>query len=142
MQQLGGPSTPAVGWALGMERLMLVLEAAASADADGAAAKLTSKKAPDFYLVNRGEQAETYALRLARQLRAAGVFVELDGSGAAFGKQFKRADRSGAAWAAVIGDEEAKAGELLLKPLLVKGEERRVPLDDPAQIVAVLRKVT
>ncbi len=142
VQQLGGPPTPAVGWALGMERLMLVLEAAASTDPDGAAARLTSEKAPDLYLVNRGEQAEALALRLARQLRAAGLSVELDGSGAAFGKQFKRADRSGAAWAAVIGDEEAEAGELLLKPLLVKGEERRVALDDPSQLVAVLETAT
>ena len=115
---------------------MMVLEAAASACTDGAAAKLTSEKAPDLYLVNRGEKAEAVALRLARQLRAAGVFVELDGSGAAFGKQFKRADRSGAAWAAVIGDHEAESGYLLLKPLYVKGQEGRVALDDPAQIVA------
>ena len=42
----------------------------------------------------------------------------------------------------MIGDEEAKAGELLLKPLLVKGEERRVALDDPAQLVAVLQTAT
>lgn len=74
---------------------MLVLEAAAAANPDGAAFRLTATPVPDLYLVNRGEQAETLALALARQLRAAGVSVELDGSGAAFGKQFKRADRSG-----------------------------------------------
>ncbi len=142
VQQLGGPPTPAVGWALGMERLMLVLEAAASEDIDGDAAKLTSKKSPDLYIVNSGQHAEALSLGLARQLRASGVCVELDGSRAAFGKQFKRADRSGAAWAAVIGEEEVKAGELLLKPLLVKGEERRVALDDPAQLVAVLQTAT
>ncbi|WP_067326861.1 histidine--tRNA ligase [Synechococcus sp. MIT S9504] len=142
VQQLGGPHTPAVGWALGMERLMLVLDAAAAADADGAAATLISEKAPDLYLVNRGDQAEVVALKLARQLRAAGVSVELDATGAAFGKQFKRADRSGASWAAVIGDEEAKAGELLLKSLLVNGEEHRVLLDDPAQLIAVLQATT
>ena len=82
-----------VGWALGIERL--VQEAAAAANPDGAAFRLTATPVPDLYLVNRGEQAETLALALARQLRAAGVSVELDGSGAAFGKQFKRADRSG-----------------------------------------------
>jgi len=139
VQQLGGPPTPAVGWALGMERLMLVLEAAASADDDGIAARLTSKKPPDLYLVNRGEQAEAVALRLASQLRASGVSVELDGSGAPFGKQFKRADRSGASWAVVIGDEEAETGQLRIKPLLMKGEELQVALDDSAQLVAVLR---
>ncbi len=137
VQQLGGPPSPAVGWALGMERLMLVLEA--SADSQESASRGMSEKAPDLYLVNRGEHAEAVALRLARKLRAAGVSVELDGSGAAFGKQFKRADRSGAAWALVIGEEEVESGQILLTPLLVKGEEHRVALDDPAQILALLR---
>ena len=68
--------------------------------------------------------------------------VELDGSGAAFGKQFKRADRSGAAWAAVIGDEEAEAGQLRLKPLLADGEERFLALNDPDAVVAVLQTTT
>ena len=79
---------------------------------------------------------------LARQLRAAGVSVELDGSGAAFGKQFKRADRSGAQWAAVIGDEEVESGQIRLKPLLIQAEERQVALKDPAAVVAVLQTNT
>ena len=139
VQLLGGGPTPAIGWALGMERLMLVLEAAASSDPDGAAATLTATSAPDLYLVNRGEQAEAAALVLARQLRAAGISVELDGSSAAFGKQFKRADRSGAQWAAVIGDEEVEAGQIRLKPLLIQAEEQQVDLKDPAAVVAVLQ---
>ena len=137
--QLGGPATPAVGWALGMERLLLVLEAAAAADPVGAASRLAATRTPDLYLVNRGEQAEAVALVLARQLRAAGVCVELDGSGSAFGKQFKRADRCGARWAAVIGDEEAEAGQLRLKPLLAKDEERCLALKDPDAVLAVLQ---
>ena len=142
VQQLGGPPTPAIGWALGMERLMLILEAAAQADPEGAAAKIAAERAPDLYLVNRGQQAELVALALARQLRAAGLSVELDDSAAAFGKQFKRADRSRAAWAAVIGEEEAEAGQLRLKPLLADAEERRVSLDDPSAVVAVLQTNT
>jgi histidyl-tRNA synthetase len=142
VQQLGGPPTPAIGWAMGMERLMLVIEKAASTETNGIAARLTSKKPPDLYLVNRGDQAEAVALRLARQLRAAGLSVELDGSGSPFGKQFKRADRSGATWALVIGDDEAEAGQLRFKPLLVKGEEQRVALDDLPLLVKVLRTGT
>ena len=138
VQQLGGPATPAVGWALGMERLLLVLEAAAAADPQGPAARLTAAT-PPLYLVNRGEQAEACALVLARQLRGAGVAVELDGSGAAFGKQFKRADRSGAAWAVVIGDQEADAGTLRLKPLLGEGAEQTLSLASPHDLVAILR---
>ena len=121
---------------------MLVLEAAAKANPDGAAARLTATTAPDLYLVNRGEQAETLALALARQLRSAGVSVELDGSGAAFGRQFKRADRSGSAWAAVIGDEEAESAQLRLKPLLAEGEEHCLALNDLDALVAVLKTTT
>jgi histidyl-tRNA synthetase len=139
VQQLGGPATPAVGWALGMERLLLVLGAAAVADPDGRAARLTADNPPDLYLVNRGAQAEACALVLARQLRVAGISVELDGSGAAFGKQFKRADRSGAAWAVVIGDEEAEARSLRLKSLLGEGEEQTLSLAAPDELVAILQ---
>ena len=57
-------------------------------------------------------------------LRASTAAVELDASGSAFGKQFKRADRSGARWALVLGDDEAERGEVRLKPLKQQAEER------------------
>jgi histidyl-tRNA synthetase len=136
--QLGGPQTPAIGWALGMERLLLVLEAAAKADPQGDAAQLTAAAAPDVFLVNRGDEAECVALALARDLRAAGLRVELDASGSAFGKQFKRADRSGARWAMVLGDEEAERGEVRLKPLQQQAEESTVALAPVAAIVEKL----
>ena len=136
--QLGGPQTPAIGWALGMERLLLVLEAAAQADPQGVAARLTASVAPEVYLVNRGGEAERVALALARDLRAAGLRVELDASGSAFGKQFKRADRSGARWAMVLGDEEAERGEVRLKPLQQQAEESIVALAPVAAIVEKL----
>ena len=130
IQQLGGPATPAIGWALGMERLLLVIAAAAQANPDGAAARLTATPSPLVYVINRGEQAEPQALSLARQWRGAGLAVELDGSSASFGKQFKRADRSGAPWAVVLGDEEALAGKLRLKPLRGEGEEQQLSWED------------
>lgn len=64
---------------------------------------------------------------------------ELDSSGAAFGKQFKRAKRSGAVWAAVIGDEEAETGQLRLRPLLVPGKEPYIKLGDFAEVVSRFR---
>jgi len=112
VQQLGGPDTPAIGWALGMERLALLL-----AQAGGGAQGHARQPAPDLYVVSRGEAAEAMALPLARQCRLAGLAVEIDASGSAFGKQFKRADRSGARWAAVIGDQEAAGGKVAFKPL-------------------------
>jgi histidyl-tRNA synthetase len=107
-----------------------VIAAAAQADPDGAAARLTATSAPLVYVINRGEQAEPQALTLARQWRGAGLAVELDGSSASFGKQFKRADRSGAPWAVVLGDEEALAGQLRLKPLRGEGEEQQLSWED------------
>ncbi|MEB3199803.1 MAG: histidine--tRNA ligase [Synechococcaceae cyanobacterium] len=120
VSQLGGVATPAVGWALGMERLVLL--AAAS---QGAAAPAT--QAPDLYVVSRGEDAERQALVLAQGWRRQGLVVELDLSASAFGKQFRRADRSGARWAAVIGDQEASEGVVVLKDLrAVEAQDRRL----------------
>jgi histidyl-tRNA synthetase len=105
VEELGGPATPAVGWAIGMERLTLLLE------------QLNPPKAspPDIYIVSRGEKAEANALQLAQKLRHSGLAVELDLSGSAFGKQFKRADRSGAAACLVLGDDETAQGTVQLK---------------------------
>ena len=133
--QLGGPQTPAIGWALGMERLLLVLEAAAKADPQGVAARLTATASPQVYGVNRGAEAERVALALARDLRAAGIWVELDASGSAFGKQFKRADRSGAQWAMVLGDEEAERGDGRVKALQQQAEEATVAITPVSAIV-------
>ena len=130
VEQLGGAPTPAVGWALGMERLVLLL-----AQMDAGAAP-----APHLYVVNRGAEAELAALALARDLRRLGLKVELDGSAAAFGKQFKRADRSGAAWAAVLGEEEIQQGLLRLKPLRdPELQEHSLPLHDRAAVAALVR---
>ncbi|MFM2159311.1 MAG: hypothetical protein RLZZ124_1785, partial [Cyanobacteriota bacterium] len=119
VEQLGGPATPAIGWALGMERLVLLL---AQAEREPVAS------APQLYLISRGEQGELQALLLARQLRQRGVCVELDLSGSAFGKQFKRADRSGAGLAVVIGDSEAEQGLVILKDLRADGAEPELRL--------------
>ena len=133
VEQLGGAATPAVGWALGMERLVLLLAQVSGADACVVGA--------DLYVVNRGSAAEAAALVLARDLRLQGLRVALDPGGSAFGKQFKRADRSGAPWAAVLGDDELAQGLVLLKPL--RGQacgERRVRFNDRLALMALLRE--
>jgi histidyl-tRNA synthetase len=112
VEELGGPATPAVGWAIGLERLTLLLTALQPAI--GAV--------PDIYLVSRGELAEANALQLAQKLRHQGLGVELDLSGSAFGKQFKRADRSGAAACLILGEDEAAQGTVQLK-WLASGEQ-------------------
>ena len=125
--ELGGPATPAVGWALGMERLVLLLSQATAVE--------PAAGVPDLYVISRGELAEAQALVLTRLARQAGLAAERDASGSAFGKQFKRADRSGAPWAAVIGGSEAADGMALLKDLRGETPERRIP---PQQLVAEL----
>ncbi len=113
VSQLGGPETPAVGWAIGMERLILLLQ------------QIQPKPLPelDFYLVSRGEKAESQALILAHKLRKLDFSVELDLSGSAFNKQFKRADRSGAAICLVLGDEEAHKQTVNLKWMGTKEQQ-------------------
>ena len=128
VEQLGGPPTAAVGWAIGLERLVLLLSQGEAAVAG---------PAPDLYVISRGEAAEGQALVLTRQGRQAGLVVERDASGGAFGKQFKRADRSGAPWAAVIGDTEAAEGVVLLKDLRGETAERRFT---PDQLVELLKR--
>ena len=120
--QLGGAATPAIGWALGMEQLLLVLEASAQSDPEGTAAGLVAGSAPDAFIVNRGPQASAAALALARDLRGHGLAVDLDDSGSAFGKQFKRADRRGARWVLVIGDDKVERGGAS-QPLQQSGQE-------------------
>jgi histidyl-tRNA synthetase len=117
--QLGGPATPAIGWALGMERLVLLLS---QAEAGPPPCQL------DLYVVSRGEEAEALALPLVCSCRAVGLAVEWDASGAAFAKQFKRADRSGARFAAVLGDGDAAEGVVRLKPLRADQPEQRLAL--------------
>ena len=122
VEQLGGPATAAVGWAMGLERLVLLLS-----EAQGAVAK---SPPPGLYVISRGSlAAERLALALCRQGRQAGLVVERDASGAAFGKQFKRADKSGAPWAAVVGEEEAAEGVVVLKHLRdSERQDRRLPI--------------
>ncbi|MFT0727736.1 histidine--tRNA ligase [Synechococcus sp. F70.1] len=108
VEELGGPPTPAVGWAIGMERLVLLLQ---KKQLEGVARPL------DVYVISRGAKAETQSLQVAQALRQAGFCTELDLSGSPFSKQFKRASRSGATWAVVLGDAEAVAGEVQLKHL-------------------------
>jgi len=108
--QLGGTDTPAVGWAIGLERLVLLLQ------------QLQTQTLPvlDFYVVSRGTNAESQALVLANKLRNVGFSVELDLSGSAFKKQFARADKSGTVACLILGDEEAENHTVKLKWMVSK----------------------
>jgi len=119
VEYLGGRATPAVGFALGLERLIALLEVC-GIEPRGAA--------PHVYLVLSGEQAERHGMVFADELRNAvsGLRVQTNCGGGSFKSQFKRADRSGAAVALVIGDEEVERREVTLKPLRGGGEQETV----------------
>jgi len=119
VEMLGGPATPAVGWASGMERLILLLQQLAPV----AAAPV------DFYMVSKGDRAEANAMQLTQKLRHLGFSVEMDLSGSAFGKQMKRADRSGAVACLVLGDEEAEKAVVRLKWLITGDQEELAQAD-------------
>jgi histidyl-tRNA synthetase len=105
VEELGGTATPAVGWAIGLERLVLLLQQLGEPPRQGL----------DFYVVSKGEAAQAQALGLAQKLRQAGFSVELDLSASGFKKQFTRADRSGAVACLILGDEEAQNKTVKLK---------------------------
>jgi histidyl-tRNA synthetase len=113
VSQLGGAQTPAIGWAMGIERLILLLENLQPLNANP----------PDIYFVSRGEKAENQALVVAQKLRQAGWKVELDLSGSNFAKQFKRGDRSGAKICLTLGDAEVETNTIQLK-YLATGEQK------------------
>ena len=106
VSQLGGPDTPAIGFGMGLERLVILLEQME---------RYSTTPELDVYLISRGEKAEFQSARLADKLRRQGYSVEVDLSGSAFGKQFKRADRSGAVVGLILGDAEAEAEKIQLK---------------------------
>ena len=128
VKELGGPDTPAVGWAMGMERLILLRQQ-----------QTPPHSRRDLYFVSRGEQAQAQALILAQKLRHAGFAVELDLSGSKFAKQFKRADRSGAVACLVIGETEADAQTVQLK-WMNTGEQQAMAQAELLQMTERLRQ--
>ena len=106
--QIGGKPQPACGFAMGIERLLALLQE------DGMSCP---PQELDAYLVHQGELADAVASTVAEQLRDAGLRVLLHCGGGSFKSQMKRADASKATCAVIIGDDEARAGQATLKPL-------------------------
>jgi len=128
--QLGGRPTPAVGFALGLERVVaLLVEQPGSVVA-----------APHAYFVLVGDSVSSPGIALAERLRDAvpGLRLLMNCGSAGFKAQFKRADRSGAELALVLGEEELAAGLLGVKPLRGDGEQTRL---SEAGVVEVLSRV-
>jgi histidyl-tRNA synthetase len=119
VEQLGGRPTPAVGWALGVERVVELMQQAGT-DVESAAA--------DVCFVSVGEAARRRSFALAETLRRAApaLSIVLAQPAASLKAQLKRADRLGARYAVIIGEDELAAGDITLKPLLDRGDQERI----------------
>lgn len=130
VEQLGGKATPAVGFGMGLERLLLLLETLGLQAPDAA---------PDAYAVVPDPAELPRVLPTLEALRAAGVAVQMHAGGGSFKSQFKKADASGARFALVFGSDELARGEVAIKPLRDGGEQVARPLADVTTWSAELR---
>ena len=127
IEQIGGKPAPACGYAMGIERLLALLEDAGVAPPD---------TAPAAYIVHQGDTATPFAWQVARALREAGLTAVLHCGGGNFKSQMKKADASGAHYALIIGDDEAAAGHISLKPLREAAEQAHC---STAQLIDLLK---
>ncbi len=125
-EQIGGKPAPACGFALGIERVLELVQAAQSK---------TANDADDVYLVHQGAVAQRFAFMAAEQLRDHGLTVIFDGSCGSFKSQMKKADASGARFAVIIGDDEASARQVSLKPLRVDGTQTKCTVAQAVELI-------
>ncbi|MFZ2650478.1 MAG: histidine--tRNA ligase [Burkholderiaceae bacterium] len=131
IEQLGGKPAPGVGWAIGVERLLLLLEAAGVAP---------SLPAPVAYAVLPSAASLARAMVTLELLRAAGVSVTMNAGFGSMKSQFKRADASGARYALIFGDDELARSEVACKDLRDPASPQRcLPLGDVARWAQELR---
>ncbi len=131
IEQIGGKSAPATGFAMGIERLLALLQE------DG----MNTPPAPlDVYVVHQGEMADGMASLVAERLRDFGLRVLLHCNGGSFKSQMKKADASNACFAVILGDKEVSTGLANLKPLR-GGEQMQVAFDElPAKINELIKQ--
>jgi histidyl-tRNA synthetase len=130
VEQLGGRAAPAVGWALGIERIVELMQA------EGVAAH---DLPPDAYLVAAGDAERRFGFKLAEELRSRlpGLKVWLGGPAAGFKAQLRKADKSGAQVALIVGETELGAGKVSFKPLRDDAPQELLTIDE---CVARLRR--
>ena len=120
IEEVGGPSTPGIGFAIGMERLLLTLK-------EQGLMPPVPKKQPVF-IVALGDAAKTQAFDLQQQLRAKGMYAEIDLLGRSMKGQMKSANKLNADYTVIIGEEELASGQAQVRNMATK-EQVSVPLD-------------
>jgi histidyl-tRNA synthetase len=129
--QLGGPSTPGIGWAMGQERVVMLLEKQGLG---------VQRDQPQVYLVVAGERPQIEGFKLAEQLRDAwpDLSLQINLGGGSFKTQLKRADKSGAQFAILLGDDEAARGVVAIKALRRELAQEECPINLIGERMGVL----
>ena len=120
VEELGGPPIPGVGFGLGIERLLLLMEANQI--------EIPEAEKPEVFVAVVGEAAKAFGLKLCRELRQKGVIAEMDTLARNIKGQFKYADRLGARYTLVIGEDELTKGVVSLKDMS-RSEQREIAID-------------
>ena len=130
IEQLGGKPNHAIGFAMGMERMLALLETRED---------IPVAKAVDAYMIRVGEKAEREGLRFAETIRTEipSLKLQIAGDGGSFKSQFKKADKTGADFAIILGDDEVERGEVGIKFLRQNLDQQTVPQN---QLVSFLRE--
>ena len=128
VEKLGGRPTPAIGWAMGIERFVALFEACGGQSPDAS---------PDVFVAALGDGTREKAFAVAEELRdkLRGIRVEMNLGGGSFKAQMKRADKSGAAFALILGEQELSEGRIGLKPLRTQDEQESIALDELATVL-------
>ncbi|NUU59867.1 histidine--tRNA ligase [Paenibacillus agri] len=126
VEQIGGPDQPGIGFGIGLERILLILE--------HQKVELESSKPLDVYFVALSEEADLEITKQLYLLRSKGYSAERDYLGRKMKAQMKSADRMAARYTAILGEDELKAGVIALKSMDT-GEQRNVKLDELAQSI-------
>ena len=135
VERLGGAATPACGFGIGLERVFLLMQEYGVSAID----------TPDVYLVNVGELAESASFAIAERLRNANVEVVLHAGGGSFKSQMKKADRSQARYALILGDDEVNNQQVTLKPMQFetqpdnKTEQVQCSIEDAIKLILASR---
>ena len=128
VEELGGPAIPAVGFGMGIERVLMLLDSLE----EGACRLKVDDETPEVFVacLNRGLSIQAFSL--LRRFREAGIRADMDHQGRSLKAQFKYADKLGAANVAVLGDDEVARGVVKLRDMLTR-EEWEAPLETAAQ---------
>ena len=121
IEELGGPHLPSLGYAIGLERLLMIMEAQGI--------EIPKPSSCDIYIVGLGDKAQLKAFELVKSVRAASLTAESDIVGRGLKAQMKYANKIGAKYTMVIGDDEISNNKAKLRNML-SGEEKEISIND------------